>query len=144
MNEKNEMISRILVAVDGSRYSEKAFEYGLYLARKCRCSLLIVHVIEEFATVGHSISKELKHQDHLMLQEYESMAKKSSDSIASINTIETSGNDVTEEILKIADKESIDTIILGSRGTKASRDFHIGSVSYKVSHYAKCTVIIVR
>jgi nucleotide-binding universal stress UspA family protein len=49
-----------------------------------------------------------------------------------------------EEILKISDKESIDTIVLGSRGTKASRDFHIGSVSYKVSHYAKCTVIIVR
>ena len=44
----------------------------------------------------------------------------------------------------MADKESIDTIVLGSRGTKASRDFHIGSVSYKVSHYAKYTVIIVR
>jgi nucleotide-binding universal stress UspA family protein len=46
--------------------------------------------------------------------------------------------------LKLADKEGIDTIILGSRGTKASGDFHIGSISYKVSHYAKCTVTIVR
>jgi nucleotide-binding universal stress UspA family protein len=144
MNKKNEMISRILVAVDGSQYSEKAFEYGLYLARKCRCALLIVHVIEEFVTVGRSISKELKHQNQVMLQQYESRAKQSSDSITSINAIETSGNDVAEEILKIADKESIDTILLGSRGTKTSRDFHIGSVSYKVSHYAACTVIIVR
>src|SRR5512133_2409431 len=144
MNNKNEMISRILVAVDGSKYSEKAFEYGLYLARRCRCSLLIVRVIEEFVTVGHSISKELKHQDQVMLQQYESRAKQFSDSITSINTIESSADDVTEEILRIADKESIDTIILGSRGTKASRDFHIGSISYKVSHYAKCTVIIVR
>ncbi len=144
MNNKNEMISRILVAVDGSKYSEKAFEYGLYLARRCRCSLLIVHVIEEFVTVGHSISKELKHQDQVMLQQYESRAKRFSDSITSINTIESSADDVTEEILRIADKESIDTIVLGSRGTKASRDFHIGSISYKVSHYAKCTVIIVR
>jgi nucleotide-binding universal stress UspA family protein len=144
MNNKNEMISRILVAVDGSKYSEKAFEYGLYLARRCRCSLLIVHVIEEFVTVGHSISKELKHQDQVMLQQYESRAKQLSDSITSINTIESSADDVTEEILRIADKESIDTIVLGSMGTKASRDFHIGSISYKVSHYAKCTVIIVR
>lgn len=144
MNNKNEMISRILVAVDGSKYSEKAFEYGLYLARRCRCSLLIVHVIEEFVTVGHSISKELKHQDQVMLQQYESRAKQFSDSITSINTIESSADDVTEEILRIADKESIDTIVLGSRGTKASRDFHIGSISHKVSHYAKCTVIIVR
>ena len=60
MNKTNETISRILVAVDGSKYSEKAFEYDLYLARKCRCSISIVHVIEEFATVGHSISKEIK------------------------------------------------------------------------------------
>jgi nucleotide-binding universal stress UspA family protein len=144
MNEKNEMISRILIAVDGSRYSEKAFKYGLYLARKCRCSLLIVHVIEEFATIGHSISKELMHQGHVMLQEYESRAKKSSDPITSINAIKASGNDITEEILKLADKEGIDTIILGGRGAKASGDFHIGSVSYKVSHYAKCTVTIVK
>lgn len=144
MNEKNQIISRILVAVDGSQYSEKAFEYGLYLAAKCRCALLIVHVIEEFVNVGYSISGELKHQSQVMLQQYESRAKQSSDSIASINAIETSGNDVAEEILKIADKERIDTIVLGSRGTKASKDFHIGSISYKVSHYAKCTVIITR
>jgi nucleotide-binding universal stress UspA family protein len=140
----NETISRILIAVDGSRYAEKAFEYGLYLAKKCRCALLIVHVIEEFATVGHSISKELKHQDQVMLQQYESRAKQFSDSIAAINAIETSGNDVAEEILKLADKEGIDTIVLGSRGTKAIGDFRIGSISYKVSHYANCTVIIVR
>ena len=118
MNKKNEMISRILVAVDGSQYSEKAFGHRLYLAIKCRSALLIVHVIEEFVTVGHSISKELKHQNQVMLQQYES-----SDSITSINAIETSGNDVAEEVLKIADKESIGTILLGSRGTKTSRIF---------------------
>jgi nucleotide-binding universal stress UspA family protein len=144
MNEKNQIISRILVAVDGSQYSEKAFEYGLYLASKCRCALLLVHVIEEFVNVGYSISGELKHQSQVMLQQYESRVKQSSDSITSINAIETSANDVAEEILKIADEERIDTIVLGSRGTKASKDFHIGSVSYKVSHYAKCTVIITR
>ena len=66
------MISRILVAVDGSKYSQKAFEYALYLAGKCRCVLIIVNVIEEFVTVGHSISKELKHQAQEMLQQYES------------------------------------------------------------------------
>ena len=144
MNEKNEMISKILVAVDGSQYSQKAFEYGLYLARKCRCALIIVHVIEDIVTVGHSISTGLKYQDRIMLQHYKSRAKQYSHSMTSINTIEASGNDVTEEILKIADKEGVDTIILGSRGTKAVGDFHIGSVSYKISHYATCTVIIVR
>ena len=79
-----------------------------------------------------------------MLQQYASRAKQFSDSFAAINAIDASGNDVTEEILKIADKENVDTIIIGSRGAKAIEDFHMGSVSYKISHYAKCTVIIVR
>jgi nucleotide-binding universal stress UspA family protein len=29
------MISKILVAVDGSSHAEKAFEYASYMAKKC-------------------------------------------------------------------------------------------------------------
>ena len=90
-------------------------------------------MIEEFVTVGRSMSKELKQQDQVMLQQYESKAKQYSDSVTSINAIETSGNDTAEEILRIADKESVDTIILGSRETKASRDFHLGSIFCKTN-----------
>jgi nucleotide-binding universal stress UspA family protein len=137
------MISKILVALDGSEYGEKAFEYACYLAKRCGSALLIVHVLEEFVTVGHSILKELEEQDQVMLQKYKSRADQSA-MITPIDVIECKGNDVAEEILRIADKENVDTIALGSRGTKAPSDFLIGSVSYKISHYAKCTVIIVR
>ena len=63
-----QMISKILVAVDGSSYAEKAFEYASYLAKKCGSGLLIVHVHEEFVGVGHSILKELEQRDLEMLQ----------------------------------------------------------------------------
>jgi nucleotide-binding universal stress UspA family protein len=137
------MISKILVAVDDSVYSQKAFEYASYLAGKCGSVLLIVHVLEEFVTVGHSISKDLQQQDQVMLQKYRSRAEQTVP-ISSIDVIESKGNDVAEEILHIAYKENVDTIVLGSRGIKASKDFPMGSTSYKVSHYAKCTVIVVR
>ena len=48
-----------------------------------------------------------------------------------------------KEILRIADKENIDTIIVGSRGLEAPREFLL-NVSYKIGHYSKCPVIIVR
>jgi len=67
MNEKNEMISRILIAVGGSRYSEKAFEYGLYLARKCKCSLLIVHVAAAIEKVTLTLAR-LSHTFVIMPQ----------------------------------------------------------------------------
>ena len=49
-----------------------------------------------------------------------------------------------EKILLIANKENVDTIVVGSRGFSASKDFLLGSVSYKVMHYAKCPVVVVR
>ena len=137
------MRSKILVAVDDSEYTEKAFEYALYLTKKCGSGLLIVHVHEEFVSVGHSILKELEQRDLEMLQKYKSRAKELV-AITSVDVTESRGNDVAEEILSIANKQKVDTIVVGSRGVKASKEFLMGSVSYKVSHYAKCSVVIVR
>jgi nucleotide-binding universal stress UspA family protein len=140
------MISKILVAVDSSSHAEKAFEYASYMAKKCGSKLLIVHVHEEFVGVGHSILKELEQRDLEMLQKYKSRAAKESlpAAIIPVDAIESRGNDVAEEILCIADKQKADTIVVGSRELKASKEFLMGSVSYKVTHYAKCPVVIVR
>ena len=54
------MISKILVAVDGSKSADKAFEYACDLANKAGASLLILHVFEELGTVGYSINKEFR------------------------------------------------------------------------------------
>ena len=52
---------------------------------------------------------------------------------------------MVEEILQIADKDGVDTMVVGSRGHyMSSKEFLLGSTSYKLAHYAKCTVIIVR
>ena len=61
-----------------------------------------------------------------------------------MDTMEARGNDVAGEILHTADKENIDTIVVGTRGISEAKEFLLGSVSYKVSHYAKRRVIIVR
>ena len=58
-----EMISKILIAVDGSKHAEKAFEYACYLGERCKSRILILYVIEEFATIGYSISKEVEQEE---------------------------------------------------------------------------------
>jgi nucleotide-binding universal stress UspA family protein len=100
-------------------------------------------VLEEFVSVGHSILKELEQQHVEMLQKYRSRANESEATI-SINVIESRGNDVAEKILRIAYKQQVDTIVVEDRRVKASKEFLMVSVSYKVTHYAKCPVIIVR
>jgi nucleotide-binding universal stress UspA family protein len=137
------VISKILVAVDGSKSADKAFEYACHLAKKAGASLLILHVFEELGTVGYSIDKEIERDNREMLQKYQSRAKKVLMQTY-VDVMEVTANDVAEEVLLTADKKNIDTIVVGSRGISEAKIFLLGSVSYKVSHYAKRPVVIVR
>jgi nucleotide-binding universal stress UspA family protein len=137
------MISKILVAVDGSKSADKAFEYACHLAKKAGASLLILHVFEELGTVGYSIDKEIERDNREMLQKYQSRAKKVLMQTY-VDVMEVTANDVAEEVLLTADKKNIDTILVSSRGISEAKIFLLGSVSYKVSHYAKRPVVIVR
>jgi len=49
-----------------------------------------------------------------------------------------------DEIVKVAQSEMVDLIVLGSRGLTEVRAFLLGSVSDRVSHRAKCPTLIVR
>jgi nucleotide-binding universal stress UspA family protein len=140
----DEVISRILIGIDGSEYADKAFEYATSLAQKFENShLLIVNIIEKFATVGHSISVELERERNEMLRKYQDKA--SNIGLKSVDVIKEEGGSAAKQILEISLRENIDTIVIGSRGQYLTlEDSIIGSTSYKLAQSAKCTVIIVR
>ena len=139
------MISRILIGIDGSEYADKAFEYATSLAQKFENShLLIVNIIEKFATVGHSISVEpLKGKEMKCLENIKT--KTSNMGLKSVDVIKEEGGSASKQILEISLRENIDTIVIGSRGQYLTlEESIIGSPSYKLAQSAKCTVIIVR
>jgi nucleotide-binding universal stress UspA family protein len=139
------MLSRILVAVDGSEGGKKAFNFAVAIAEKFESSLLIAHIIEEYGNVGHSIMTELKRDSQQILQEYQSKAKDSGLKSASVSVIEGRGTDVAEKILEIAREENVDTVVVGGRGKYLSSvSFLIGSTSSKLVHYGGHTIIIVK
>ena len=49
-----------------------------------------------------------------------------------------------DEIVKCAQAEGSDLIVVGSRGLTEVRAFLLGSVSDKVCHHAKCPTIVVK
>ena len=135
--------SKILVAVDGSKYSDKAFEYAISIIQNHKQQLLIVHVIENLGNIGYSNFNQLKQDSQIILQKYITKAE-SKGLKSSLRIIEDEGNSPAEKILDISEKEKVDTIIVGTKGQKPSEQFLLGSTSYKVAHYSKCTVIIVK
>ena len=144
------MFSKILVGVDGSPFAEKALRYAIDLAKMCHAKLILLHVLQrQFYALAPSEAgvmsttvyvKEIEAEGKDILSKAESNLK-------------TEGIDYqsrliqgvpAEEILKVAQSEKVDLIVLGSRGLTEVRAFLLGSVSDKVSHHAKCPTLIVR
>jgi len=139
------MLSRILVAIDGSEGGKRAFDLAGAISKKFESSLLIAHIIEEYGTVGHSIVNELEQDSQRVLQKYQTKAKAIGLPSSRVNVIEGKGTDVAEKILEIAEKENADLIVVGSRGKYvSSENFLIGSTSSKIAHYGRHSVIIVK
>lgn len=136
-------IYKILVAVDGSEYSDKAFEYATMMFKNHKSLLIIVNIIEELGNIGHSISNQLEQDSHLILKKYQSKAE-SKGLKSSLRIIQDRGFSAAEKILEIAEKEKVDTIVVGTKGQKLTEQFLLGSTSYKIAHYSKCTVVIVK
>lgn len=137
------MPSRILLGVDGSIQANKAFDYATSLAIRFEGShLLIVNIFEKFATVGHSITEELQKDREEMLRKY--LDKARTMGLKSVDVLQEEGSSAAKQILEIASRENIDTIVIGSRGQYLAEDFLLGSTSYKLAQSAKCSLIIIR
>jgi len=142
MKPKKSTLGKILVAIDGSEYSPKALDYACKVAMIDNAQLQIINVIEEYVNIGHTFSRQLEKIAKELLNKYEALAK--SLGVINVTTIQVRGN-AAEQILETADKENVNTIVVGSRGHYRSKvDFILGSISYKLAHYSKCTVIIVK
>ncbi len=138
MNRKR--LPSILVAVDGSEYSDKAFEYACQLSMLKNIPLVIVNVVEEYATIGSTILRELKKSSKKMLQRYKNQAE----SLQIVTrTIHSVGN-AAEEILKITNEKNIVTLVIGRKGKYGTSKDMLGGTSYKLVHFSKCTVTVVK
>lgn len=144
------MFSRILVAVDGSPFAESALKYAVDLAKKYGAKLIILHVVlRRFYAVTPSEAGVLA--TTVYVKEMESEGKEiinKADAFAKGQGVDYECRLVqgvpADEIVKAAQSEKADLIVMGSRGLTAVSAFLLGSVSDKVSHHAKCPTLIVK
>ena len=147
--------SKILVCVDGSKYSELALSKAISLADKYSSKLFLVNVIDEhlidfwneteYAVGTKKPQTHLKKDSKIML-EAEKMVKKYAKKIPT--KIESSKKilvgDISNEIVNYADKAKIDLIIVGVRGLGKFKKLLLGSISSKISDHSSCSVLIIK
>jgi nucleotide-binding universal stress UspA family protein len=135
-------VSKIVVGVDGSEYSEKIFKLACFIAAKCNTGLLIVNISEVLQAegiVGFDLSKkarqELETGGNMPLLE---RCRFETNDVGVIDTqILTTSGHVAEMILRITDLEGVDMIILGRRDLNGPKKLLLGSVSYNVKPSCK-------
>src|SRR5690625_3446354 len=136
----------ILVALDGSKGSDRAFEKAVDIARRNNSNLVLSHVIETnlYSSVeayDKNTSERLQNDAQALLKTYKDRALK--ENIANVITDLEYGSPKVKIAKKIAPKYDCDLIICGATGRTAIERFFIGSVSEHIIRYAEIDVLMV-
>ncbi len=138
------MFDRILVAVDGSHFSDAALAATAGLAAKTGSQVDVVHVHEH----------EIPHSKAVHLADLERPSE-AADVVAAATArltaqgvhaqghlLQADTHDVARRIIEFADESQADVIIVGRRGLSTLTGMLVGSVSNKLVHVAKVPVLV--
>ena len=123
-------IKKILVPVDGSVNGCKAVDEAIFLAQKCNADM-------DFVYVASNINKDIP--SHIV---FDRIWEKLPEDIKAERHVET-GN-ISKAILRVAESENSDIIIMGSRGLGLFKGALIGSVSQKVVEESQIPVMVIK
>lgn len=143
---REKMPEKVLIAVDGSQSSYKAASYGLNLCKKLGAHAISSYVILFPAGASQELMDQLKPE---LLKKADEVLTNVAEDAKAIG-IEVSGEilktdvSIVKEIVDYADEESVDLIILGTKGTDGIPKMLLGSVAAGVVTAAKCPVLVVR
>ena len=133
---------RILLAVDGSKFSEAAVEALLAQCVRRGTEVAVLYVAEELAAFGYPAGV-CERQKRLAPALVRRVAEKLRAAGFPVKTLVSEG-EAAAEIVDAATDWRADLIVLGSHGKRGLERFLLGSVSETVARHAPCSVEIVR
>ena len=138
------MLRRILVPIDGTDYSWRALEYACELVSYTRGSLVVMTVVSgrRLQPVMEVDGDCLRAQigDELLEAAYVMLSGKNVD----CTYILENDSNIAESILRAADEQKCDGIVLGSRGLGVLEGLFRSSVSQAVVENATVPVTIIK
>jgi universal stress protein A len=147
-------IKTILVPVDFSEFTRNVMEYATFIAQSFHSRMIVVHVLQTFdigeavnwmetiipAQPGLDLLGQIRESAEKQLA---SLKAQYADLPVSIITRIEEGVPFVE-IVRLAAREEVDLIVMGSHGRTGIRHLLIGSVAEKVVRKAPCPVLCVK
>ncbi len=153
------MVKKILVATDGSHRSEKAADMAISLAKNCDALLVVLSVSDPGSPrnamdIDPDTYEEIKEDNMIISDEIEADRIKPEQQFVSRIRTRAEGEglkshgvirigDAVEEILKSAEENSPDLIVMGTHGRGPIATAVRGSTVTKVIHGGVAPVLVV-
>ena len=137
------MYKNIVLAYDGSTFSNKALQEALRLAKCSGGSLLILSIVDitdEFESEAPGLTDKLT--EKLLKMAQKALGKAVTAKVKA--KAEVHVGDAYEMIVDIAKKKKADVIVMGSHGRTGLTRLLMGSVTSRVIGHAPCSVLIVK
>ncbi|MBL8013255.1 MAG: universal stress protein [Candidatus Omnitrophica bacterium] len=138
------MYKRILITLDNSSSDRTILTHVRCLAKQLNCELVLVHVAEGFAA---------RYQNQLNLEDSEEIRKdgeylkRCQDELLQEGLtvkVHLLKGEPADQILDIAQKESIDLIAMSTHGHKFPQDLILGSVAENIRHRTDIPILMIR
>jgi len=144
------MFSRILVAVDKMPSAEKVLAHSIDLSKKYGARLIIAHIIinppyggtpSAISLIMTSIyAGETEDEGNTIISKAEKVAKASGITYSS----KLLRGAPADQILRIAEQEKADLIVVGNEGPFSGRRFLRRNISYDVVRRSKCPILVIK
>ena len=131
-------IKKILVPMDGSKNSFRAFGKAVHLAQEHEASLIVLHVRPSTKS-----SKKIQ-KETLKEMAFFEMTRESAQKRKIPFTERIVSGDPGHAIVQYSQTHGIDLIVIGARGLSAFKKIFVGSVSDYVLSKAKTAVMLVK
>jgi len=137
------MYKNIVLAYDGSKFSNKALQEAISLAKSSGGNLLIlsnVDITDEFESEAPGLTDK-------MTGKLLKLAQKALEKAVAAGVkakVEVHVGDAYEMIVEISKKKKADIIVMGSHGRTGLTRLLMGSVTSRVIGHAPCSVLVVK
>lgn len=140
-------VKKILCPTDFSAASKRALEIAIPLAEKFGAQIYLVHVVPAIphVTASPTARFDVPEYERLLRSDAEKQLAETAKSVGAVKSHQILGHgNAADGILKAAEENGVDLIVIATAGATGWEHVVFGSVAEKVVRRAQCPVLTVR
>jgi nucleotide-binding universal stress UspA family protein len=133
---------KLLLATDGSEFSEGAVRLALAMAPKCGAKLTVMTIVlsnPEYDTIAPQLAEAAEQKARAIIDDVRRRAEAAG---VSFEPIIRHGQEPAREIVEQAEAMNADVIIMGRRGRRGLARMMVGDATARVCGQARCSVLV--